>query len=298
MWHFGQLFVSYLMLNVDSRKPMEPVFSSEGVCILESRHGRSFEMPETRDGFFKVLYPFRGSGWLLVGRTRYRLQAKDVVLIPPQAPHRITDSSPMALYIVCIEREFVERISGATAALARLANHSQPIWADEMARLIRSLLIELSCPTRGSPAWVTAQTWQILGFIWRAEHKTPAQTQMPPGLVTRERIAAYLRELPWLFHEELDLDAAALRVGLSRRRFSQLFREEAGESWLQAIRRLRIGHAQRLLTETGHSVTAIAFQSGFSDLSHFHRVFRSCSNGLTPESWRRISSGMGAARMD
>jgi len=277
------------MLSVDSHKPMKPVFGTEGVCILESRHGRSFEMQETRDDFFKVLYPFRGSGWLLVGRSRRRLQARDVVLIPPQTSHRITDSSPLALYIVCIQQGFVERISEAVIALAGLAHHSQPIWADEMARLIRSLLIEFSCPTKSSPAWITAQTWLILGLIWRAERKASVQSHMPPGLVTCERVAAYLRELPRRFHEELDLDAAASRVGLSRRRFSQLFREAAGESWLQAIRRLRIGHTQKLLSETGHSVTAIAFQSGFNDLSHFHRVFRSCSNGLTPESWRRMT---------
>lgn len=254
-----------------------------------------FKKLVTCDDFFKVLYPFRGSGWLLVGRSRYRLQFKNVVLIPPLTPHRITDSSPMALYIVCIQKEFVERISGAAVALGRLTHHSQPIWADEMARLIRSLLIEFSCPARGSPAWITAQTWQVLGLIWRAERKVSAKAPMPPGLVTRERVAAYLRELPRRFHEDLDLDAAASRLGLSRRRFSQLFREEAGESWLQAIRRLRIGHAHRLLAETGHSVTAIAFQSGFNDLSHFYRVFKSCSNGLTPESWRRLKSGNGLA---
>jgi len=277
------------MLNMDSLMPMKPVFGPEGVCILESRHGTGFEMDETREDFFKVLYPFRGSGCLMAGGLRHRLNAGDVILVPPQTSHRIADSSPLSLYIVCAQPEFVNSISGAMSALGRLSQYSQPIWAAEMAGMIRSLLIELSGPTRGTPAWVTALAWQILGLIWRADRtrQTRPQTRGDTGLLTRERVAAYIREMPRRFHEEHDLDRAASRVGLSRRRFSQLFREAAGESWLQAIRRLRIGHAQKLLRETNHSVTAIAFQSGFDDLSHFHRVFRVRSEGFTPEAWRR-----------
>jgi len=277
------------MLNVDSQMPMKPEFGADGVCILESRHGRGFEMDETREDFFKVLYPFRGSGWLIAGRSRHRLNTGDVILIPPRVLHRITDSSPLALYIVCTQSEFVNRIPEATISLGRLSQYSQPIWGREMAGLIRSLLIEQSRRMMGSPAWMTALTWQILGLIWRAgrTRQKTSRNERSPALVARERVTAYLRELPQRFHEENDLDSAASRAGLSRRRFTQLFQELAGESWLQVIRRLRIGHAQNLLSETGHSVTAIAFQAGFDDLSHFYRVFRTCSNGLTPEAWRR-----------
>jgi len=79
---------------------------------------------------FKVLYPFRGSGWLIAGRSRHRLNTGDVILIPPRVLHRITDSSPLALYIVCIQSEFVKRIPGATIALGRLSQFFQAGFDD------------------------------------------------------------------------------------------------------------------------------------------------------------------------
>ena len=104
-----------------------------------------------------------------------------------------------------------------------------------------------------------------------------------PG--TLQRVFAVVREMDRSFWREQDIDSCARRAGLSRRRFTQLFRQVTGSSWLERLTHLRIGHAKTLLANTGLPVSAVAFESGFKDPAHFFRTFRAMT-GRTPASFR------------
>jgi AraC-like DNA-binding protein len=101
-----------------------------------------------------------------------------------------------------------------------------------------------------------------------------------------DRVRWYAEEMATSFYLNEGIDDVAARLGLSRRRFTQLFREVTGEAWLQRLRSLRIEHACRLLRETGRSTKAIAFECGFDSLPQFYRTFRQ-RTGMTPGDWRR-----------
>ena len=66
----------------------------------------------------------------------------------------------------------------------------------------------------------------------------------------------------------------AARAGLSRRRFSDLFRAGKGCTFWEFLNEHRLEHAAKLLRTGNHSVTGVAFSCGFNDLSHFYRLFR------------------------
>jgi len=65
----------------------------------------------------------------------------------------------------------------------------------------------------------------------------------------------------------------------------ELFREVTGESWLSYLRRLRLEHARSLLRDRNRSIAAVAFESGFEDLSSFYRAFKTAT-GMVPHQWR------------
>ena len=50
---------------------------------------------------------------------------------------------------------------------------------------------------------------------------------------------------------------------------------------------LRLKHAAELLSETDRSVSAVAFESGFDDLSNFHHCFKS-AHGCSPLAYRQL----------
>jgi len=279
------------MLNARAQKPIPVVFPPEGIFVLESRHQKGFHMETTTHDFWKILYVFRGSGVLVDGMSPCALAGGDVAVVPPGKPHHLEDhrGTPLSLYGVCIQPSFLAPVLPLNGISNRIQIHRHPPWAGELAGLLRSLLMEQDRRSPESRAWAMGLTWQILGLVWRAESRkrktTPALAK--PGALARERIEDYARQLGENFLQEMSLDEAASRLGLGRRRFTQLFRETMGASWLQTVRHLKIGHAQKLLRETNRSVTAIAFESGFSDLSHFYRVFRGAVAGLSPEEWRK-----------
>ena len=84
---------------------------------------------------------------------------------------------------------------------------------------------------------------------------------------------------------ELSLAGAAATCGLSRSYFSKAFKATTGKSPHRWLLEHRIDHAKRLL-RTSSPIAEIAIEAGFTDQSHFTRVFTHMV-GHPPGAWRR-----------
>jgi AraC family transcriptional regulator len=91
-------------------------------------------------------------------------------------------------------------------------------------------------------------------------------------------------------HEPLDLESTAREVGLSSFHFLRLFARVLGVTPHQYLVRSRLRHAARLLAERGSSITDVAFDVGFGDLSNFVRTFHRAA-GVSPREFRQASKG-------
>ncbi len=74
--------------------------------------------------------------------------------------------------------------------------------------------------------------------------------------------------------EPFDLEALAVRCGLSPSRFSHLFRAETGTTPQQFAEKLRMETARQLLAQTNLSVAEIGAEVGYEDPLYFSRRFR------------------------
>lgn len=108
----------------------------------------------------------------------------------------------------------------------------------------------------------------------------PGQRMLHPAVAHARRLleAAYAERLP--------LARLAGRVGLSPTYLTELFTAQVGESPARYQRRLRIGRAEMLLSETDRSITQIGVELGFSSGQHFATAFR-LHTGRTPRAFRR-----------
>jgi len=86
----------------------------------------------------------------------------------------------------------------------------------------------------------------------------------------------------------IDLEGAAAFAGLSPYHFLRLFRRVLGVTPHQYLIRTRLCRAVHLLVETPRSITEIAFDVGFGDLSNFVRSFHRAA-GLSPRAFRRAA---------
>jgi AraC family transcriptional regulator len=113
-----------------------------------------------------------------------------------------------------------------------------------------------------------------------------------PAASARDRRRAVEAAL-WLdahSHEPVDLDTAATAMGLSSFHFLRLFARALGVTPHQYLVRCRLGHAARLLAEDTRSITDVALDVGFGDISNFVRTFHRAA-GVSPRGFRRAANG-------
>ena len=94
-----------------------------------------------------------------------------------------------------------------------------------------------------------------------------------------------------LARHDLSVGAVALRHGVTPRYIQMLFEFE-GRTFSSFVLDQRLSRAHRLLTDPRYShltVSAVAFEVGFGDLSYFHRTFRRLY-GATPVDIRHAHS--------
>jgi AraC-like DNA-binding protein len=92
-------------------------------------------------------------------------------------------------------------------------------------------------------------------------------------------------------HRQIDLEHAAGQAGISPFHFLRLFSSVLGVTPHQYLVRSRLRHAARLLADDDISITDVAYDVGFADLSNFVRTFHRAA-GVSPRRFREASRGM------
>src|SRR5712672_293605 len=92
-------------------------------------------------------------------------------------------------------------------------------------------------------------------------------------------------------HQQIDLEQAAGQAGISPFHFLRLFSSVLGVTPHQYLVRSRLRHAARLLADNDISITDVAYDVGFGDLSNFVRTFHRAA-GVSPRRFREGSRGM------
>ena len=91
-------------------------------------------------------------------------------------------------------------------------------------------------------------------------------------------------------HEALDLNAIAREAALSPYHFLRMFSIVLGVTPHQYLVRSRLRHAAQRLADQTESITDIAFDVGFGDLSNFVRTFHRAA-GVSPRDFQRAARG-------
>ena len=268
-------------------RPLAISMPAHGVIFVESIHAENFRMPVRADPFHKILYVLHGRVIFRDHHADREIAAAAGTLLAIDAghAHQLRDESPATLLLLCLAPGFLDREPARRTLWQMLSGQTQ--WHVPTGRpanqrfenLWRRALLEQTAEHPGGTVALHALAAQILVALARL----PARAAR--GDTTTRRVQAVVRELAETFYDEWTLDRAAARAGLSRRRFSELFRAEVGATFLERSTELRLEHAARLLRGGAHSVTGVAFSCGYRDLSHFYRVFRA-RFGCPPGEWK------------
>ena len=279
--------------------PIEHHFPAWGVDVFESRHAEDWRMESTRHEFLKIVFVLKGAGALVRSdATRVECRASDVLVVPIGQEHRLEDAParPMSLYVVSIQPGVLDVAALDLALVPEGRLDLDEAGSAKVESTIRRLLFEQTLDQPVTGAKVISMTLRLLSELVRVGARPGHAPQDPRApradrhTDSATRMRSYVDDLEDHFFEATNLDTAAQSLGISRRRFTQLFRQVTGTSWLAYVRRLRVEHAKRLLAQTDRTVLSIAFECGFEDLSTFYRAFKR-EVGQSPNQWRSAARG-------
>jgi AraC-like DNA-binding protein len=159
-----------------------------------------------------------------------------------------------------------------------LVEHDGPITllpqqAEQTRTLMRRMLNEQSRKSTEYEFSIKLSLERILLELYRAfcAQEEAASFRSPDSSKRVAAVLDYIAEHPY---EQHTLSDAARIASLSQRQFRNICNELKGCGFSEYLNRLRIEHAEELLRDTNMSVTAIAFQVGYEDLSTFYRAFK------------------------
>jgi len=233
-----------------------------------------------------------GDGMLYVGDHIGRFRAPDCILVGSRVPHVWVSQGAIAGVSVQFSLELGSGLAGLPEfdPLAGLWSRSAfgVRWSGACAQRLCAGLTALD----GTPALARLTRFLELVGIMHAAPASEGQSLSGTALARERRIRApdamrrVLDHLIDHFREDLRLADLVRMSGRSQATFCRHFAAMTGRTFNAYLNAIRIQDVRRALAGTSTSVTDIAFDAGFSNLSHFHAVFRRAS-GCTPLAFRR-----------
>jgi AraC-like DNA-binding protein/mannose-6-phosphate isomerase-like protein (cupin superfamily) len=274
------------------KSPKQIVLPACGLMVSESRHapGYSGQVKDTASRFHLVIAGH--SHWEGGGR-HYFLGPDTLLHVPAGQAHSQVDSpnDPVTVFGVHYRPEMLSAALGSQLTALGMLSLDLGSANVNQARVVRSIFQEMLFEQgAGQEGWDMMLQSRLIDLAVRTLRlmRRRGRNDLPafePGSDSTERVARYALRLKSRFFRQETISEAAHAVGLGRRQFTNLFRKVTGESWRRYVLGLRLNHAAGLLAETERSVVAVAFESGFDDLSYFNHSFKA-AYGSSPLAYR------------
>jgi AraC family transcriptional regulator, arabinose operon regulatory protein len=218
-----------------------------------------------------ITYTLGGEGYIEADGSELRVKAGDVTLLRPGTPHRYGTPKGKSWHFVWTH--FTGGFMDASLLpLENLTNRQ--IEQQAVRERIYHAFLRILSDSRERGAY-----WHELCLGALREILMLLAKQQTSGFDPRIEETLFL--LAQRMQETVRVEELARSVGLSASRLSHLFKENTGESIVEALNRMRIKQAALLLAHTNRNAAEAAHDVGFQNYNHFTRQFRKYI-GLTP----------------
>lgn len=237
--------------------------------------------------YFEITYVKKGRGNYFVDGREYSMGEDDIIIFNNVEPHgwKLLDED-MVLLVMIFSPEFVaEKLSVfdweyLKPFVERGSNFKNRIGREEpvsheIRKGIREVYREWEEKKEGYPLMIKANVLRILTMLIRAyqdESKSAEMLKEKKNAMKRlEQAFDYINNR---YCEKITLEEVAASAYMSSNYFSSYFRKVTGVGFSEYVTRLRINRARELLRDTDRSVTDIALECGFNNLSNFYRLYK------------------------
>lgn len=246
----------------------------------------------------EVIYMLEGTMQVGLNSRIYTLKEKDILLIGGGDIHyflpqhqwgkKLFVQFGLSLFdthsAVMSDRRFIHPLLSKSTKLQDSA-HSD--IHRKMEKQILLLLEEYEKKQQGYRMALKARLYDLMVMLLRHipsdNYSVQEKNNQQARLERLEKVFQFVEEN---YDRAISLQEVAAAANFSVYHFTRFFKEAMGMTFVQYLNHYRIKRSERYLTGHDESVADIAYQSGFSSIQTFNRVFKQI-NGCSPSEYRK-----------
>ncbi len=245
----------------------------------------------------EMIVPLEAPYTVVAQDVTYTLEPGDILIIPPGILHSIIAPKSGTRFIFLHELSVFVQLTEFTRTQSLLSRpiHITSDTCPEIYETEIKLLMQAASCYFGSSCAKQLHIYSCLMEFYACytdycteqnTRTTKASGSLSPKDYSR-KLTLLLEYMKQHFNEDISLEDAASKAGLSKFYFSRIFKQYTGQTFYDYLSFLRIQAAEALLKDTTTPVSAIALACGYSNISSFNRSFRKFQK-CTPSQYRSL----------
>ena len=263
---------------------------------VDPSHPR-YEMPFHWHMEHELILVLQGVLRLSVEGEAFELAPGDCMLIADGAIH---GGTPEGCIYECLVFDLERFLAGTTTCGQRVALLTEgearlegkfPAGT-QAAAIVSQLFQAMETERPGYELTTMGLLWQLWGELLGQRLLGAAEPGPPRDIRRAQPDKNVLRRIRSSYGQPLTLEDLAAEAALEPKYFCRVFRQITGRTPINYLNYYRVECAAELLCTTQGSITDIALECGFGDVSYFSRMFRRYK-GQTPGQYRRAHLAAG-----
>lgn len=264
----------------------KPQFPKYGILIENHSHDPGFSTTLHHHTYHSLIYVVSGKGSCIIAGKKHKIETNCIILLKKRQMHQFCDSpgNPMTVFVVYFNDNVALHISDLLTPLLSLLHpiYPSPFQVRDIRAALRQMLYEQDSKPRHFEISIIQCFAAIILKLSRTNLDRSDENQN-----SMTRVGKVLDYFERHYYEPIKLPEAVKMANLSLRQFRTIVRKIKQRNFVQFINFVRIQKASHLLHTTSMSVTAIAFEVGFEDLSTFYRSFHKLHKD-SPAKFRKL----------
>jgi AraC-like DNA-binding protein len=258
-----------------------------------------FTFPLHWHEYYEIVYVLKGKTYASLDGETYEASEKDIIIINKSILHGFFPSNPGTSVRIF---QFEPKIFAESGIELREGVNGTPVFArnpllsakkdgalyEKALVLIGDMFKEYNRKDAGFRLAIKSKVYEFTLTLLR---EMSSGQFVKPYRNTNSRYVNERLERILLFifknfdKPDITLEDAAEEAALSKFHFTRFLKKQTGQNFHSYLSMVRISHAEESLIKTDTSITDIAYQSGFSSLKTFNRVFK-IYTGKNPSQYR------------
>ena len=256
---------------------------------VDSFHPR-YEMTFHWHSNLEIIRVLKGELLITLNKKEIRAMAGDIVFVNAEVVHGACPNNCVYECIVFNPNFIPAIMDGGVSFSENVASGSIIIndmfkKDDELYFCANNIFESFSSATQGSKYKVLGLFCQMYGLVIDYERYKSQEidSASSDSVIKLKNVLKYIRDS---YDTPITLEDMAKSVGMSTKYFCSFFKSMTHKTPVEYLISYRIDRAVQKLTQTDKSITEIAFECGFNDLSYFIKTFKRINN-TTPAAFRK-----------